>query len=377
MTKHSNVVIDSVSSFEREKAARRWKILEQEINNKGLTNSWKWIETWLNQYGHIPHKFLFGTKDNKMIGAVLVTQPLKRFKKIIPVLSLHLGTNGESPEEKTCVEYNRLLVAPENLSAFSMALMRNLQQLPWSQLVLHGFVPEHAEALIEGGTCLGISFSEQNKEVCPTFNFSEAVGFPDVISAINHKKKRKQIRSSIDKMNAQAPLKSEWAETAEQAKDILAELIELHTSQWENTHMPSSFQSDRVKHYHKELIDAFFPESLIAFRVKFGEQIVGCLFGFVENKHVLGYKGGINLSPDMKKFTPGLITHVLCMEECRKRGYDEYDFLAGEAWYKTQLSNTENFLLWATAERGLMMNVIGTTRKIKRIFRRISPPTSH
>jgi hypothetical protein len=366
MTKHSHVVIDFISSSEREKAARRWKTLEQEINNKGLTNSWTWIETWLRQYGHIPHQFAFGVKDSQTIGAALVTQPLRRLKSGIPILSLHLGTNGESLEEKTCVEYNRLLVAPENLSAFSVVLMRNLQQLRWSKLVLHGFVPEHAEALIAASTSLGLTFSEQNKEACPTFNFSEAVGSPDVISALKHNKKR--IKSSIDKMSAQAPLKGEWAETIEQAQDILAELIELHTRRWENTQTPSSFQSDRVKRYHKELIDAFFPESLIVFRVKFGEQTLGCLLSFVENNHIIGYKGGINFSPDMKKFMPGLITHVLCMEECRKRGYNEYDFSAGEASYKTQLSNTENFLLWATAKRGLVMNVIDTTRKIRRIL---------
>ena len=366
ITKHSHVVIDSISSSEREKAAKRWQTLEQEISNKGLTNSWKWIETWLKQYGHIPHRFVFGVRDGQTIGAALVTQPLKKVKSIIPILSLHLGTNGEPLEEKTCVEYNRLLVAPENLSTFSMELMRTLQQLRWSKLILHGFVPEHAEALIEAGTHLGITFSEQTKEACPTFEFSEAIGFPDVISVLKYNKKR--IRSSIDKMNAQASLKGEWAETVEQARDILAELIELHTRKWENTQIPSSFQSDRVKWYHKGLIDAFFPKSLIVFRVKFGEQTIGCLFGFVEDSHVLGYKGGINFSPDMKKFTPGLITHVLCMEECRKRGYSEYDFLAGEASYKAQLSNTENFLIWATAERGLVMNAVDTTRKIKRII---------
>lgn len=365
ITKHSHVTIDFISSSERREAARRWQTLEWEINNKGLTNSWKWIETWLQQYSHIPHKFVFGVKDGQTIGAALITLPLRKLKNIISVPSLHFGTNGESLQEKTCVEYNRLLVAPENLSAFSMELMRNLQHLRWSQLVLHGFIPEHAEALIDAGARLGMTFSEQKKEVCPTFNFSEVAGSPDIISTLRHNKKR--IRSSIEIMNAKSPLRSEWAETTEQAQDILTELIELHTRKWENTSTPSSFQSDRVKRYHKELIDAFFPESLIVFRVKWGEQTVGCLLSFVEEKHILGYKGGINLSPDMKKLTPGLVTHILCMEECRKRGYLEYDFLAGEASYKMQLANTENFLIWATAERGLTMNVIDATRRIKRI----------
>jgi hypothetical protein len=362
-TKQSHTVIDFITSSEREKAALRWQKLEQEINNTGLTNSWQWIETWLKHFGDIPHTFVFGVRDGQTIGAALVTQPLKKYKNIVPIPSLHLGTNGEPAKEGTCVEYNRLLVAPENLAAFSTELMRHLQQLRWSQLILHGFVPEHAEALIAAGIHLGLTFPEQHKKACPTFQFAQAIGSPDIISALAYNKKR--IRQSIEKMNTQATLQIEWAETIEQAQDILVELIELHTQRWEDVQISGGFASDRLKRYHQDLIDAFFPESMIVFRAKFGEQTIGCLLNFVEDKHIMGYKGGFNLALDIRKYTPGLLTHIMCMEECRKRGYNEYDFLEGEARYKTQLSNAENFLVWARAERGLIAKALSTVRSFK------------
>ena len=364
--KPSRVVIDFVSSSERKEAAQRWQALEQEINNTGLTNSWKWIETWLKEYGDMRHKFAFGLRDGQTIGAALVTLPLKRLKHIIPLPSLHLGTNGEAPEESICVEYNRLLVAPENLSAFALGLMSGIQQLRWSELVLHGFVPEHAQALINASNELGLSFFEQEKRVCPTFRFSMATDAPDIISALAYNKKR--IRKTIDKIKAQCNLSTEWAETREQAQGILAELIELHVRRWESIQASGAFQSERVKQYHKELINVFFPETVSAFRVKLGEQTMGCLFSLVEGKHIMGYKSGINFSPEMKNFTPGLITHILCMEECKRRGYNEYDFLGGEAEYKKQLSNAENSLIWARARRGLVMNAVEMMKRVREVM---------
>ena len=59
---------------------------------------------------------------------------------------------------------------------------------------------------------------------------------------------------------------------------------------------------------------------------------------------------------------PGLVTHAICMAECKQRGLLKYDFLAGEALYKEQLSNSESDLTWATARRGPRMWLLDKVR---------------
>jgi CelD/BcsL family acetyltransferase involved in cellulose biosynthesis len=173
----------------------------------------------------------------------------------------------------------------------------------------------------------------------------------------------------------------EWAKTPEQAKGILRELIHLHQKRWESVGNPGALKSDRVRRYHEDLIDtlSLWPQgSLIVFRLKQGETTIGCLFNLVDGDgRVMAKISGLPQFED-SKLKPGLVTHAICMEECRRRGLFlegekssrqgglaeeacrnrrllSYDFLAGEALYKEQLSNMESSLTWATVRRGPCM----------------------
>ncbi len=375
------VVIELLPASEQIEAACKWQDLEHSIRNTGLTNSWPWIKTWLDNYGDIVQPtFAFGKQDNQLIGAALIIKATHRIGGI-PIPSVGLGTAVAS-----YVEYNRLLVAPENLDTFVMGLIPTLQQFRWSELRLDGFVPEHADALIRAGANTGLQFRVDESK-SPTFDFQKAAdeGYQDVISALGNNT-RYNIRRSLRLFDSNfGQRRIEWAETPEQARDILRELIHLHQKRWERVGEPGAFQSDRVRRYHEDLIDALslWPQgSLIVFRLKQGETTIGCLFDFVENGHVMSFKSGFPLFDD-NRLKPGLVAHVVSMaeckrrglleeekyrqcglseEECRKRSLLKYDFLAGEARYKEQLSNTESTLIWATAQRGPRMWVIDKAR---------------
>ncbi len=380
-------MIELLPSSERSEAASRWQGLEQHMSNTGLTNSWPWIKAWLDNYeNRVQPTFAFGKQNNQLIGAALITEATWRIRGI-PVSAIHLGTAGESVKERTSVEYNRLLVAPENLHAFAMGLTRTLQQqFRWSALRLNGFVPEHADALIRACALVGLPVRVDERRF-PVFAFRKAAeeGYPDVISALG-KNTRYNIRRSLrlfDGIFGQR--KIEWAETPDQARDILQELIHLHEQRWKRVGQPGAFQTDRVRRYHEDLIEtlSLWPQgALILFRVKQGDTTIGCLFHFVENGRVLCYKSGFPLFED-NRLKPGLVTHALCMTECKRRGLVEgapfsqggssvdaggkrhlinYDFLVGEGIYKEQLSNMESVLTWAIARRGLQMRLLDKAR---------------
>ena len=382
------IVIELVPYSEQIVAASKWQDLEQCIRNTGLTNSWPWIKTWLDNHDHrVQPTFAFAKQDNQPIGAALITKATHRIKGI-PIPSVHLGTAGARYTQY--MEYNRLLVAPENLDAFAIGLIGTLQQqFRWSVLRLDGFVPEHADALIRAGANAGLQFRVEERK-SPVFDFQKAAdeGYQDVISASGNNT-RYNIRRSLRLFDCNFGQRSiEWAETPEQASDILRELITLHQKRWEGVGKPGSFQSEHVRRYYEDLIDALslWPQgSLIVFRLKQGETTIGCLFNVVDaGGHVMFYKSGFPLFED-NRLKPGLVAHAVCMaeckrrglleeekcrqcglseEECRKRRLFKYDFLAGEALYKEQLSNTEGILTWATAQRGLRIWLINKARPL-------------
>jgi CelD/BcsL family acetyltransferase involved in cellulose biosynthesis len=390
-------VIELVPFSEQIAAASRWQDLERSIGNTGLTNSWSWIKTWLDNYSDtVQPTFAFGKLDGQPIGAALITKATRKIGGI-PIPSVYLGTAGEPEKEATRIECNQLLVVPEHLDAFAMALIHTLrQQFRWSQLRLDGFVPKHADALMRSGANVGLQFRAKERK-SSAFDFQEAKdeGYQDIISALGSNT-RYNIRRSIRLFDSNfGQQKTEWAETREQAKDILLELIELHQKRWQRVKTPGAFQTDRVKRYHEDLIDtlSLWPQgSLIVFRLKHGETTIGCLFNFIdEDGHVLLYKSGFPVFND-NRLKPGLVTHIVCMEECKRRSILEeenlknigiaeeecnksrllkYDFLAGENLYKEQLSNTASNLTWATAGRGLRPWLIDKARPLFQLAREL------
>ena len=76
----------------------------------------------------------------------------------------------------------------------------------------------------------------------------------------------------------------------------------------------------------------------------------GCVYAFADAGTVLFYQGGFAVLDD-NKLRPGLVTHARCLQVCSDRGWDRYDFLAGDARYKRELSTGERDLVWATVDR--------------------------
>ena len=69
------------------------------------------------------------------------------------------------------------------------------------------------------------------------------------------------------------------------------------------------------------------------------------------------------------------------MQACLERGLHEYDFLAGEARYKRELSNGERRLVWASATRRSVRVVTGdltraARRGASRFARRVPAATA-
>ena len=358
------VRIDIVPSSARSVAAVRWRHLEQTSDGLGLTNSWAWLAAWLTYYGdRVPHCFVFGMKGNTDIGAALVTSGTIRIKWIA-VPSVHLGTAGEPEAESTYVQRNRLLVSADQLDNFAAGLIKVIAQRPWSRFNLDGMVPAHASALVRAGRAIGLQW-DVDPQPSPTFAFPLAAehGHPDVISALGPNT-RYSIRRSLRLLG---PLTTEWAQTPDEAHDILRDLIGLHQQRWTRRGAPGAFARERKAQYHAALIDELVPRGeLVAFRVKQNEKTVGALLSLVEDGYLLSYKCGFAEYPEDNRLKPGLITHALCMEESRQRGFVGYDFLTGDVPYKRQLANTERVVSWASADRGPRMQVIHGVRVLCR-----------
>jgi len=106
------------------------------------------------------------------------------------------------------------------------------------------------------------------------------------------------------------------------------------------------------------------------FRVKIEGQVIGCVQVLIDRNRVLCYQGG---SAEYKgKLSPGVISDYLCIEECFKRGFDAYDFLAGNSHHKQKMSTHHSDLSWAQIRRPRWkFTALNALRKIKQMMTQI------
>lgn len=338
-----------------------WRRLEASIGC-GLTNSWDWVESWLDQFGEtVPHRFAVATGSGRVRGVALVTTGVGQTRGPIPVRTLHLGTAGERQEDTTWVEYNRVLVAPNDRSAFAAALLRTIRsaRLPWDILELGGFPPEEVDPFLR----LDAGFRIQRKvcHVAELRDMRDGGGFAglrkDTIAKI--RKNRRRFEELF------GPITATWAESVDDGLAVFRELIPLHQERWQRIGAPGCFASPRFTGFHEELIRRLLPKGqIVLFRVAAGDRIIGIFYGFVEAGVVYHYQWGL-AQFDQNSLSPGFVVGALCMEAAAARGLDELNWLAGDTRYKRDLANAQRELVWAELHRGPRMVAIDAMRSAR------------
>ena len=364
--------------------------------NVPLAVSSDWVETWLQHYGRVvPHEFLVLSDDAGPVGITLLTRGLGRGVGPFREKSRHLGTAGEAHGESVCVEHNQLLVLPEHRELFQERIVAHvLRDKSWEAFRLDGF----SEAAADDFQTELAGFEVRYRE-SPYYDLQatrESGG--DLLDPLG-RSTRQNTRRLLRKYGE---IETEWAESLDGANDIFEELVSLHQARWMSVGQPGAFHSRRFRDFQRSLIERSFetqnrtlptlPASaadagsigngnacsrqrtdrrrVVLFRARHEGTTVGCLMLLIDCNRLLDYLSGF--ADFHEKPSPGVVTHVLCMQEALQRGFDAYDFLVGEKRHKDNLSTDSQQLIWAVWRRPNLRNrTIDTLRRLKRRWRQM------
>jgi hypothetical protein len=349
--------------------AKLWQEIEGRVGTGGLACSWAWTETWLRHYGDlVPHRFVVGERGEPCAIALL-TEGVSITRGPFRIRTLHLGTAGESETETVRVQYNRVLAGRSDRDAFTRGVidLASASDLQWDEFHLDGFSADEVPALFEPAS----SFVA-HRRVCYVTELAAIRDAGQTVLTALDSHAAKKIRRSIRYVEqAHGPIQVDWAESLEQAREIFDEMVTLHQARWALEGQTGAFASARFAGFHREIVDRLFPlGSVLLSRVRAGDVTLGCDYSFIERNRVLAYQWGLAQLPD-KRPSVGLITGVASMQEALRRGIDEYDWLAGDAYYKRQLTTTERELIWACTARGSRIQAIYKLAEAKQLARRL------
>ncbi len=360
-----NLSLGMRPSSDRAEALQLWNELEQRIGHLGLPCSADWTEAWLNAYGDlVPHTFLLARdpETSTLQGICLICEGVGQKDGPIGIRTLHVGPAGEPDSESVCVEYNRLLVAPEFEGAFTKLIVEHLESRSgFDQWNVDGIATAKLAAFHQHESDLKLRIE-------PAYGFDFAKAKDEKTNVLTQLKSatRRKVKRSLNEWDA---ITVEWAETLNEAVDAFNEMVELHQTRWNSVGKPGSYSSKRFTAFHEELLSKLVPQGRMAFvRVRSAGNTIGIVQLFIEHRRALLYQCGWSIADQAR--SPGVVVDYLAMEECLKQGLDAYDFLAFATQHKRHLANMSTDIVWAKKQHPrLKFVVVEHARKVRNWLR--------
>ena len=307
----------------------------------------------------MPHRFVIAHRNGIACGIALLTYGAEQHDGPFQLDTWHVGTAGEPDADSVCIEYNSLLVRPEDRTEFFRQILGWIDtQLAGDQTHLDGFTFDDIAPLLADHPSALVTRSPS-----PYFDLRAAREANVEPIELLGRRTRAKLRRSMRQLGQPT---GEWASTAERAEEMLHRMIERHQARWNAVGQPGSYASRRFREFHIDLVHRLVPIGAMGmYRVTSPVGILGCAQVLIDDNRALLYQSGWTAQPG--DVSPGLLVDYLCMAECQRRGLDQFDFMAGESDYKRHLSTHEAELAWVTWRRPrLKFAVLDNLRWIKR-----------
>lgn len=328
-------------------AAKAWSALQGTAPPSFFLSA-DWILGWLNATGVTPILFR-ATCDGAAIAAALVASAPFNFRHPLRI-QYRLHETGVARTDGIFIEFNGVLSEPafagDAFAAIIDALRARIAE-SWTRILPHEMIVSAAAPAFAADVLARIPRVEifrRDRSPFADLATLRAAGrtFLEGLSANT----RQQLRRARRDFEAIGPLRIERAATVESALAFLGDMKPLHIARWRARGRPSGFDNPAFESLLRDLIRSGVPAGRVdVLRFWAGEKTLGYLVNFRHRNAVLNYTSGFSYA-DHPKLKPGLVAHLLAIEDAYTNGAARYDFLAGAARYKDSLSTNAEELLW-------------------------------
>ena len=346
-----------------------WQGLEADCE-RSFFQSWGWIGTWLKSLpaGMRP-RLISARAADKIVGlAVLIPQRVQRHRVFFSD-ALFLNETGVA-KYNFVVEHNGFLLKSGDEAEILTQCLRALVAAPrrWDELFISAIRtdnPLFRTPILEE---LGLRLQTLKTSTSRYVDLAELrLNNQDYLATLSSNT-RYQIRRALRKYAEIGPVELHVATTLEQAQHYFDNLKELHQAYWVGKGRPGSFANPVWEQFHRHLIDTRYAHAEIQMiRLSAGETDIGYLYNFVKNGWVYALQSGFrydtptatardggstgNAGAISSALHPGYVSHYLAIEYNLKHDTGVYDFLAGDAQYKSSLSHKDHTLAWVVVQR--------------------------
>lgn len=324
--------------------------------------SWLWIGTWLSHLPKdaAPHILIARTSD-LIVGMAVVCRRKTWRLGLRPRAQWLLHETGVPQFDRLCIEYNGILVDSSAAEVITAACLDSaIRHLGKSdQLVLSGITTDLENIACRAAAGVGLVEEVRDTQIAHWVDFVEMRRLNMDYRASLGRNTRQAVSRTLRLYGERGRVEYRVMETVPEALAAFAELAELHRARWGHK---GAFANPAFQPFHEDLIARGVPTGAVRIsRTTVAGRTIGVLYNFVHGGEVLHYQSGFLYEEDAK-LKPGLLSHVMAIEDSFARGERGYDFMAGSAGHKSRLANADRSLKWVvfgrdTIERRIETNV--------------------
>jgi hypothetical protein len=315
--------------------------------------SWKWIGCWLNYLACDQKIYLITAKKNKItVGlGIFIEQDVVRHN-FIKSKQWNLHRTGIETKDQIWIENNSFLLCNKDKDEVNNAM--------WHYLLKYkSHVDEFIVYVAKKSSLISVDLpSDKYIKIRELFEFGYKMPLLDLFSLQDYlstrsKNTRQQFNRSIKHLAKQGEIEFSIVEKKYEQIELLEKSKQWHIEKWCNSSTPSGFSNEEFNLFHNTMIFSNHPnaKTLMA-KLTLNEHTIGCLYCLTHEKKMYFYLSCLKPFTD-NKIKLGLIMHISMIEWLisNNKSYNEYDFLAGDARYKSSLSTAKDEYCKLTVQR--------------------------
>jgi hypothetical protein len=318
--------------------------------------SWKWIGCWLKAVAKSENIYLVkAQKNNLIVGLGLFVEQNIIRHHIIPSKQWYLHRTGKEEKDQIWIENNGFLLSESGKDVINSAMWDYL--LSQKSNIDEYIVNVAKKSSFDHLTINNKKYSRinENPEIGYKIPLKDLASLDDYLTTLS-KNTRRQYNQSLRHLSKQGDIEFSIIENECDQLELLENAKHWHIEKWNKTPTPSGFSNDEFNLFHNKIITTTHPSAkTIMAKLTLNNNLLGCLYCLTHENKVYFYSSCFKPFTD-NKIKLGLIMHIRMIEWLisESTNYSEYDFLAGDARYKSSLSTVKDEYLKFTFQRNAM-----------------------
>ena len=310
---------------------------------------WHWIGNWLTTFQPARYYVVEATCGPDLVGLAVLVEHIEWRHGFIRARQLCLHRTGIAKNDEIWIEYNDFLLDKSHEQAVRSQMFRYIcDNLAFDELVF-GATDNRLIADLAQNCKLMRADIWQAKAYCVKFHDAPSDSFDSYLSANS----RYQIKRSLKIYpNYQLQVANDGVEAVQWLDDI----AQLHRQRWPK----SGFLIAEFREFHNRMLSKGIADGNVQLiKITLDATTRVYLYNFIHAGKVYFYLSAIAEQDcsiaGNNKAKPGLAAHYLVIEHYKKQGYMSYDFMGGDARYKSSFANEISELCIAKFQRPLLL----------------------